>query len=331
MRDIILLVYLVAVSLAFEECGLKGTDRRRSRSSDEVGKRQTIYGPLGQTAGHGEFPWQVLIAKSRSKTSTRWKFVCGGTLIAKNWVLTAAHCFENGEERVPSDFFVILGKWSLISADGTEQAITAMKIVLHKDYNDDSMRNDIALIQLAKNADCSSEYVGTACLPIPGDNYQDGKNCWASGWVWLKTYPVDPHPRPNKLQKLKGNIQRPFFLQKSWPGEIYPGMIGFMTGVDWKDWIDNPDSMGQSSSFEEGDSGGPLVCPSKSKPNKYDVVGIISWGPIIGNRERESRSTVLTSVTYFRNWIKFNMDQYVNRYDYDVVSNNFANDEASVK
>ena len=36
-----------------------------------------------------------------------------------------------------------------------------------------TMEKDIALVKLAEEADCSSIYVGTACLPNPGDDYVD--------------------------------------------------------------------------------------------------------------------------------------------------------------
>merc|ERR1712168_430763 len=69
MKVLILLSAVLGLSVAFPQCGQKGTGSR-------------IVG--GQDAGHGEFPWQIslqytpffLIPKSH---------ICGGTLIAKNW------------------------------------------------------------------------------------------------------------------------------------------------------------------------------------------------------------------------------------------------------
>jgi len=303
MRDIILLVSLVAVSLAFEGCGRRGTGRispqdlardilalnpsSRYRSSDQVGKRQTIQGPLAQEAGRGEFPWQVLI-----KTINH-KFECAGTLIEKNWVLTAAHCFTETEAKVPSNYDAILGAWRQNTFEGIEQKIRIKKIIRHENYDPEWEANDIALIQLAENADLSTRYVGTACLPEPGDNYQNTQHCWMSGWgEWLK--PVPASVRPNALQKVKGQISGDFYVKAHWHASlIYPGMIGFIA----------PFVKGQRSGSCKGDSGGPVVCPSKSKLHhgyvKYDIVGIISWGP----KDCKSGVEILSSVTHFLPWI----------------------------
>jgi len=285
MRDIILLVSLVAVSLAFEECGRQVTGRR-SRSSDQVGKRQTIYGPLGQTAEHGEFPWQVMIMTSNHR------FVCGGALIEKNWVLTAAHCFGVGQDWIPHLFDVRVGVWRQKAWIGTEQEIRVKKIIKHEDFKRATMENDIALIQLAKNADCSSQYVGTACLPNSWDDLQD-YNCWGSGWgKWLKPAPAPAEP--DKLQKFMGQIPADSFVKSVWTeARIFDGMIGFVA----------PLIEGERSAFCDGDSGAPVVCPSKTEPNKFYVVGIASWGAPTC-KIYNGYTDILTSVTHFYEWIK---------------------------
>ena len=50
-------------------------------------------------AGYGEFPWMAAILESTAVGPPR--FLCGGSLIQNNVVLTAAHCIHNKVHRLP--------------------------------------------------------------------------------------------------------------------------------------------------------------------------------------------------------------------------------------
>lgn len=49
----------------------------------------------GDTAQRGEWPWQILL-------QYRGRGMCGGTLVAPNYVVTAAHCIDGKESQAQS-------------------------------------------------------------------------------------------------------------------------------------------------------------------------------------------------------------------------------------
>lgn len=66
------------IDFFFVECGV----RPQVKSGRIVG---------GKGATFGEFPWQVLVRES-TWLGLFTKNKCGGVLITKNYVMTAAHC-----------------------------------------------------------------------------------------------------------------------------------------------------------------------------------------------------------------------------------------------
>jgi len=62
-----------------------------------------IFG--GTQTEHGEFPYMVALGYENEDkdddNSEAIKYNCGGTLISSQYVLTAAHCVSNIQEKVP--------------------------------------------------------------------------------------------------------------------------------------------------------------------------------------------------------------------------------------
>src|SRR5689334_19695112 len=96
-------------------------------------------------------PWQVQIysnfkgwTPAELKKWQPWERAhhCGGSLIADNWVLTAAHCVT--QEQVDKDYRVRLGTENI--SDGTGITYRIDRIVQHPQYDPGLHLNDIELV-----------------------------------------------------------------------------------------------------------------------------------------------------------------------------------------
>ena len=73
----------------------------------------------GTDAAVGDWPWQVGIARWYNPSTP----FCGGSLINKQWVVTANHCFGTaGKTAVPKDFVVLLGEHDISKKEGNDMS-----------------------------------------------------------------------------------------------------------------------------------------------------------------------------------------------------------------
>ena len=69
------------------DCGLKTPPKASKRENIETVGSKRIIGGVESSAG--EWPWMArLTAKTPKKTMT-----CGGAILSRHFILTAAHCF----------------------------------------------------------------------------------------------------------------------------------------------------------------------------------------------------------------------------------------------
>ncbi|XP_049644197.1 neutrophil elastase-like [Suncus etruscus] len=122
---------------------------------------------------------------------------CGATLIAPNFVMSAAHC-TNGMNI--QGIQVVLGAHDLSQREPTRQVFRVQRI-FENGYDPTTLQNDIVIIQLNGSAALNSN-VGLAQLPAQNQGPRNGTRCLAMGWGRLGTN----RPTPSVLQELDVNV-----------------------------------------------------------------------------------------------------------------------------
>lgn len=235
-------------------------------------KRGRIVG--GTDASWGEWPWQVsLQVKLRAQSH-----LCGGSIIGRQWVLTAAHCFDG---LLLSNIWRIYGGILNLSAITTETSFSQIKeIIVHPNYKTSEGSHDIALIKLEAPLNFT-DLQKAICLPSKDDTKPVYTDCWITGWGFTE----EKGKIQNTLQKANIPLISNEECQKSYRDyKITKQMIcaGYKEG-------------GKDAC--KGDSGGPLVCQHEET---WHLVGITSWGEGCARREQPG---VYTKVAEYVDWI----------------------------
>ncbi|XP_071128570.1 scavenger receptor cysteine-rich domain-containing protein DMBT1-like isoform X5 [Mytilus edulis] len=241
---------------------------RKKRQTPRLGEATVRERPqpakivYGTVAEYGMYPWQVGVRKiyyydyfSRKKISSVW---CGGTIINKHWILSAAHCFDGV---LKSKITIRTGDHNHKRPDDYEQEFDVEAILTHDQYDSDTYDNDIALVKISSDDGQGitfNDYVQPACLPDLDTLYRVGTLCHISGWGKTE-HGVSPNVlRKEKIPIMNTSKCRSLYKHDS----ITTHMLcaGYEEGG-----VDTC----------QGDSGGPLVCQVNGR---YTVLGVTSWG-----------------------------------------------------
>ncbi len=252
----------------------------QSGGSDVVG---------GSPTSIEKWPWQVaIVAPRQSGGSAYERQRCGGVLVSRVAVVTAAHCVRDGGFQPASRVSVVTGRRTLSSSAGAE--IEAADILYFVDlggvatpqsssqppagpelYSETAQEWDVAVVRLARPAPAPAAPVAIAS-PAERSIWEPGDTVYATGW--------------GDTTGTGGNF----------PDELREVALKVISDADCGDALSygsafrpetmvcagNPVSGGKDTC--QGDSGGPLVAPVGD--GSFRLVGTTSFGDGCGLPEK---------------------------------------------
>jgi secreted trypsin-like serine protease len=254
------------------------------------------------------WPWQIaLYHKDRSG---KLSFLCGGSVIAERWVLTAAHCIGSGAGR-PGDFSVVERTMQIdFALDGNPshggRRVMVKRVIVHEGYDLAKKENDIALLELAASAQSTPvPYARGGTSPLE----ENGKDAIVTGWGMLREIGLDAQgqrvdvqtgqliTQENASQYLDDKLRQVELPLIGWEKcrEVYQNTGTAL--IDARTLCAGTPQGGKDSC--QGDSGGPLV--ARDEKNFFVQIGVVSWGVGCG---RAGFPGVYTRISAFEAWLR---------------------------
>ena len=233
----------------------------------------------GTNAAQNEFPWQALLYI----TFPDGTGMCGGSLVMRQYILTAAHCVTNdaGTPVAARSIRVYLGMHDRRYLTARSQTRTGSQLFVHASYDPESYDYDIAVIKLNSPVTLNN-YVKTIRVARSNETrlFNAGNDVTVSGWGTTSF----GGNTPNILRKTTVDIVARTTCNRSnsYAGAITSRMLcASRTGKD----------------SCQGDSGGPLFLRDGSV---FKQVGVVSFGIGCANSMYPG---VYTHLGVLRGWV----------------------------
>ncbi|XP_029711162.2 uncharacterized protein LOC109424087 [Aedes albopictus] len=264
-----------------------------SETSYQCGIRQHGLRPLikdGWPVEEGQWPWHVAVF-NRLKSTDRFKYGCGGTLVNEKHTLTAAHCVKRlvrGQRPVLYEIELHFGQHNLLKLTDNVVVRDVSKIHVHPEYK--SNKNDIAVLVMRLPVEYSDTVI-PICLDQRVDRdlrELEGKSGWVTGWGMTENGTISDVLRTAPLPVVSYVtclMDDPNLFGKSLNEKVF--CAGNKTGA----------------SPGPGDSGGGMYI---SDGDRWQLRGIVSFGKFNELKQTvdASKYIVFVNVQRYLTWVK---------------------------
>ncbi|XP_058794512.1 chymotrypsin-1-like [Phymastichus coffea] len=254
--------------------------------STEVQEELDLRIQNGENTEPQEIPYVVSL-------QTKGDHFCGGAILNKYYVLTAAHCIDNPLIQLNADRITVTTGYNRSQPISIHSVSSAIR---HENYvGVAAFINDIALLKVFPTF-ALNQFVAPVTLPECYSEVSAGTKARIAGWGQTVTKKFrNEHTKPQILQKLTLLISSDNYCQQQYIGKHYNiYTIHVCTIIP----------SGEPKSACMGDSGSPLII------NGNVIVGITSISPQ-NDYHCSAYPTVYTKVSHYIDWISEHMVKLV--------------------